>query len=463
LEGWLLTAFTAHLERGRAGLHFSQAQQAAAEKLLGKRRAVVRVVHVDLDWRLGGDLSLDHCSFSRSRVAVVLAGLERHRHYLQSAMDERTVAPQRIAHHATLALTLPPLTFSLPHVAAQQPKRAQRLLSRYLPALLALLPLACLVIIVIQYGVNVPYLDAWDLVPLLEKSYRGDLQPSDFWVLHNEHRFFFPKLIMVGLARATGWNIRCEEALNVGLSVVTFLLLGWQLRFTARRLGSSHLLWALPVASLVVFSISQYQNWLWGWEVTMILNLLAVVAGILVLCHGTFSWARFAVSAFLGIVATYSLASGSLFWPIGCLILLVTTKGKIQRALSQFLWLCISALAIGLYFHHYERKGPHAPLGLALSRPAERLVYVFKYLGSICAQYPGDNPRLNGVLALLYGVGASAAFCFGVWALLTPGKLALSRPGSTKAEPTAPVKQRPQIDCFCPTSAWLSILSAMPW
>src|ERR1035438_4142148 len=182
-------------------------------------------------------------------------------------------------------------------------------LSRYGDKILALLPLAFLIWVVVQYAVVVPYLDQWELVPLLEKTYHGNLTFSDLWAQHNEHRLIFPQIIMLLLARLTRWNIHYELAVNIILALGIFTVFLHQVKITGRKLGLAGLPGAIPAVSLIVFSISQYQNWLWGWQLQMLLNLLAVVVGIVLLANDTFRWWKFAAAASLGIVATYSFAN----------------------------------------------------------------------------------------------------------------------------------------------------------
>src|SRR5208282_4675420 len=84
------------------------------------------------------------------------------------------------------------------------------LLARHGGKMLALLPLAFLIWMVSRYAVSVPFGDQWELVPLLEKTYHETLTFHDLWAQHNEHRILFPKIIMLGLAHLTGWNIYYE-------------------------------------------------------------------------------------------------------------------------------------------------------------------------------------------------------------------------------------------------------------
>jgi len=290
-------------------------------------------------------------------------------------------------------------------------------LSRHGDKILALVPLAFLIWMIAQYAVIVPYLDQWELVPLLEKTYHGELTFHDLWAQHNEHRLVFPQLIMLLLARLTHWNIRCELALNLVLALGIFAVFIRQLKITGRRPGIAGLPWAIPAVSLIVFSVSQYQNWLWGWQLQMFLSLLSVAGGIVLLANDTFRWWKFAVAAALGIVATYSFANGALLWPIGLLLLFIKTRAGEKRAATAG-WLLIGALTMATYFHDYQEPERHPSLLLVFKMPVEYAVYVFKYLGAICAEGLGGDTSADGDFALIFGLAGTVATVWAGWMLL---------------------------------------------
>ena len=124
--------------------------------------------------------------------------------------------------------------------------RPTLILSRHGAKILALVPLAFLIWMVVQYAVAVPFWDQWELVPLLEKTYHGELTFHDLWAQHNEHRIFFPKIIMLVLARLTGWNIHFELAVNIVLALGIFGVLVRQVKITGRKTGMSGLFWRSP-------------------------------------------------------------------------------------------------------------------------------------------------------------------------------------------------------------------------
>src|SRR5689334_12750341 len=75
---------------------------------------------------------------------------------------------------------------------------------------------------------NVPCWDEWVLTPLIAKAANANLNFSDLWALHNEHRVFFPQLFLVTLARIAGWNVFYEVFLSLLLAALNWWVI-WQL------------------------------------------------------------------------------------------------------------------------------------------------------------------------------------------------------------------------------------------
>ena len=269
----------------------------------------------------------------------------------------------------------------------------------------------------IHFAVNVPYWDQWELPLVLEKSYNGTLAFSDFYHQHNEHRIVFPLLIMVGMARLTHWNVFWELALNMALALGIFGVFARQIRGTARALKMPSLYWTIATASLIVFSLRQYENWLWGWQLQVFLNVLAAMGAIAAL-SGPFCWGRFALAAMLGIVGTYSFANGGLVWPLGALVLLVCAEGRAGRRNAMLAWGAVAALTLGSYFWNYEKPAEHPPLSLLLAYPLQYLIYVCKYLGNIAVPYQANGPSDAGDIAMAMGAVGVVAFGAAIWLLL---------------------------------------------
>src|SRR4029453_9266920 len=73
-----------------------------------------------------------------------------------------------------------------------QPKLATGLL-----ILLGVLPAALLLADIHSFAVNVPFMDDWQFVPLLEKAKEGTLSFQDLWAPHDEHRLLLPRMMII--------------------------------------------------------------------------------------------------------------------------------------------------------------------------------------------------------------------------------------------------------------------------
>lgn len=290
--------------------------------------------------------------------------------------------------------------------------------SRHGWKLLALPPLLWVVFAVVRYAVDVPFLDQWELVPFLEKSSQGQLTLGDLWAQHNEHRIFFPRMIMLGLAHLTHWNICWELVVNVLLACGIFAVLAWQIQATRKELGVEPLKWAVPACAVVVFSLCQYENWLWGWQLQMFLEVLALVSAIVLLARPQFGWGRFVAASALGIIATFSFANGILIWPLGVGMLLAVEAKRAQRFCAIVFWLVIGIACVGAYMHGYEKPVEHPPLAAFFNTPLTSAAYILKYLGSACAQYGNGGALPDDVWAVIFGIAGPATLAWSAWTII---------------------------------------------
>jgi len=286
---------------------------------------------------------------------------------------------------------------------------------RHCDKVLAAVPLLILIWVVARYAIDVPYLDQWDFAPLIDKMYQGQLTFHDLWMQFNEHRIFFPKLIMLGLARLTHWNIRYESAVSVFLAMAVFLVLTCQIRATARVFGQKQLRWALPACSLVAFSVSQYENFLWGWQLGLLLGLLASLGAILLLANPPLGWGKFAAAIALGVVATYSFANGVLVWVIGLGLLFVIPTAAINKRMAIATWTFAATLCVGLYLWGYQKPEHHPQLTSIFNRPVLFISYVLKYIGSTCAQYGEGGVLPDRIWALVLGLAGLLVMGWAGW------------------------------------------------
>jgi hypothetical protein len=77
-------------------------------------------------------------------------------------------------------------------------------------------------------AVNVPFMDDWQFIPLLEKTSQGQLRFGDLWAPHDEHRLLIPRIVIISAMFAFKGDYRvqcCISFLAVEIISLCFLWL----------------------------------------------------------------------------------------------------------------------------------------------------------------------------------------------------------------------------------------------
>jgi hypothetical protein len=271
--------------------------------------------------------------------------------------------------------------------------------SQVITGLLALVPFAYLVRMVVLRYVDVPYWDAWELVPQLDRMYQGALTFQDFWRQHNEHRPMFPTAVLLALARLTGWDTRWEIAVNLTLGVGIFSVYGAYLRTAWREYGGAPL-WLVPLFSALLFSTVQWENWIWGWQITVFLCACCSALAAYLVSRGPRPGTLWGPIA-CGVVASYSFGSGLVLWP--ALAPGIWIAGGRKRALRLATWIAAAAVTYATYFYDFQRPEQPSMLSNFTSLDAVR-AYAFYVCTQLGTSIAGDDIRrsaLAGLVALI--------------------------------------------------------------
>ena len=174
---------------------------------------------------------------------------------------------------------VPVLVFTATSISIVKALRIRRSVVSILP----LFPIGYLLVFILWFCVDVPFWDEWDFVPVVGQVYQGTWSIWDIWKPHNEHRLVFPKLVLLTLAWISGWNKLYELLANFLLAVGTFFVLSRCASRTLRSITTEKLQWLPGVISLQVFSLNQFENWFWGFQLcgafsTSSLSLPAMVS-----------------------------------------------------------------------------------------------------------------------------------------------------------------------------------------
>jgi len=228
------------------------------------------------------------------------------------------------------------------------------------------------------YGVNVPYWDDWEFVSLLKAYDAGDHWVAQLYAQHNEHRFLFPKLILLVLAKLTGWNLKAEMFAGWLISCAGFYIV-WLLM---KRSGVSRGLYMLLVP-FIYFNVGQWENILWGWQVTLYMMLFFVLATIYMLSDVTDKPANMLYAVLAGGAASFSFINGLLVWPVGLIQILLTPGAWTKRLRYCVIWMGSGAAVWALYFRGYVRPAQHPDVFTFLHEPVTMALYFFANAGSM--------------------------------------------------------------------------------
>ncbi len=308
---------------------------------------------------------------------------------------------------------------------------------------------------------NVPIYDEWLWSPLILAGHAGTLTWSDIWAQQNAHRSVVPTLIALALASVTGWDTRIEALVSVVLATLTQLLV-WRL-FTRDR-GVERAAGPFLAASLLLFSLAQVENWLWGFQLSWFAVNALVAAVVVALDHlprASISPARVGIAIACATAASFTMLFGFAAWPAGIVML----RSARPRIALTVIWAAAASLCAVLYVHGYARPPDDHGWFLEAAAPLIDLPqFALAVLGSPLGLFGGRSlSEIFGVLACVtFAVGvvrarrhgidvshwaALFAFSLGVAVLIAIGRTAYGVDAAVISRYTTPA-----------TLAWIAVL-----
>ena len=274
---------------------------------------------------------------------------------------------------------------------------------RYLPYILILLAVLSGFGYVHAYGTNLFWGDDWCVRPSLLAHYAdGTLTMAELWHPHNEHRIFFPKLVMLGLGVLTSGNVLADMYFS---EVLLLAILALFLIACRRQLAGDWVIWLMVPIAFLVFSVRQLENMLWGFQIGF---MMVVAAGLSVFLSLSRLRSERYVPVFVGAVlaatiGAYSSIQGLLIWPVGLGQLVMAPLTKRLKIVLTAIWAVIGAGQWLLYFQNWE--SPHHHPSLAFSAK-----YFLLAIGGALAS-DLDWGLVTGVLLLALVAAAVASVC----------------------------------------------------
>ncbi|NES03447.1 MAG: hypothetical protein F6K22_11695 [Okeania sp. SIO2F4] len=210
---------------------------------------------------------------------------------------------------------------------------------------LVILPAVVIGILIITYSVNIPYWDQWNLMPhLFIKISQNSLSWQDLIAQHNESRKLFPRLIFLGLAYLTNWDVRYEMLAIFLLACLVSLNIYRLNRLTVKFKIFPTLLIAF-LANILIFSAIQYDNWFWGIQLVVFMPIACITTAISVVYSRLNLRYKFLICMMLCIISTFSYSNGMIAWVI-ILPVLTLVAAKSRSDLLKQKWLFLGWIAV---------------------------------------------------------------------------------------------------------------------
>lgn len=310
------------------------------------------------------------------------------------------------------------------------------------------IPILYLAFYIYSFSSALPVKDQWDEAPFIVSVKEGQLNLDRLFDFHGEHFIFIPRLLFAGLALLFTWDNRAECWLTFLFTVTTFSLLS-RLVIKGREKGEVAGLTALVVTAVFLFSTTQWQNWLWGFQLAWPIPVLALTAAIPSLYRRPGGIITGIIITAATVIAVLSMGNGFMVALILFIILAVRYLRSRDRRVLFWLVLCgcLTALAIGFFLANKPPTAGAAHFGIgSIQGIAILLANPFlDYTRSV----PGSLSLLFGYVVLMaliasfiwfsfsgYKTNAfetplfSTGFALAAWGFLSVGAIALARANS---------------------------------
>ncbi|WP_145617479.1 hypothetical protein [Nitrospirillum bahiense] len=271
---------------------------------------------------------------------------------------------------------------------------------------LAAIVVSTTILALVRFGSSVLLSDQWTDFDYTRRLAEGGLRFADLFDQHNEHRIFFPRLIFFLDYLVANNTNTVDLVFNVLIVAGTlFSILSLYRKLEKDRgvyLGFA------AIGTAILFSLSQRENFLWGFQVQFF-GAVAAAAGAFLAFAVSVERARRGEAAtgprclayLLVLVDTYTLSNGILaaFLLIPMALALRAGRATVLATLGWALLLAVS------YFLNFHPVQGHSPYLYSLTHPLDYLGYLSGYLGNLVTCLGMAEPLRSRAAILLGATG----------------------------------------------------------
>jgi hypothetical protein len=283
-------------------------------------------------------------------------------------------------------------------------------------ALTALVPCLICLLFINSNAVSVLFLDEWEMAPLCTKIDAHNITFADLFAQHNEHRIFFPQLAYLGIVYLSNFNVIVPMWFSFALIL---LMAAIMLHYIATRNGVSdkRKYFFAALTSFLLFSLAQYENLLWGFQIGFVLVLFFSVLSCYFLyrmCGATRKATRnmyFVAALLSAVIDSFSSSQGLITWVTGLVIFFVVFRKKSFSSPYFIVWALTAAATWIAYFHNYLKPEHHPSLSYLFEHPGAFLHYFFSITGNAISGNFKTGVVVIGVVLVMFLLIA----CVKIW------------------------------------------------
>ncbi|HEY5097570.1 MAG TPA: hypothetical protein VII46_05945 [Acidimicrobiales bacterium] len=273
--------------------------------------------------------------------------------------------------------------------------------------------------VVWHYAVNSFWQDDWALLHLLDATRHGHLTLGLLWTQYNENRMLIPNLAWVLFDLTTHSDTRAVMLFDAGLLSAGYAFALLICRRTVGRWLSSV---EVVIVGLVWFSLADWENAFWGFQMAWYLIIFFFMAMLLVLSRKEITPVQLVMASVLAGAASFSSLQGLFAWPVGLLVILWCSMERTRKLSYAITWVAVGAMATALYFWDYTLQGGGSVgLGFDIRNPGLVAEYFLAAVGNV---FPTGAGSVS--LHALVGVPLCLA---GLWVLVAAGRTRLRTAG----------------------------------
>jgi len=267
-----------------------------------------------------------------------------------------------------------------------------------------LLPPVLYFVYIGHYGVDVLTADDWTVVPLVNAAIVHHLTWHLLWSQYTDNRFLFPKLVFIFFGKFDHLDAKTIMYFSALLfSAAYFFLLFVYRDYAGRFLG------ILPtfLTGLVWFSLSEFENSLWAFQVAWFMVDFSLLFLLFILSRRARSYLTISAALLVAIMASYSLLQGLILWPVGLLCLLWREQDRWRTAAQCSVWIIAAAVTTAFYVRGFDFSSTAtggSSIGFAIRHPIALGEYMMAAAGNV---FPSAWPPSHASIIVREGLGSA--------------------------------------------------------